>query len=278
MNQLDLPLEVELNKIGECPVCGKGQMLQGAAGWTCDYFHTLEDKCSFTIFSVYDGYELMEEDAKALITIGQTEEKQFYTLAGKPFRGILKRAGSQIKVVGQGDYLKNNCPKCGGRVRELKNGYACEHFFEEGDNHCTFWVHKTMCNREISKEEVEELITKHYTEVLDGFFAQGKYFSSCIVLDKEKGAILNADICICPKCGGRVFAGIKAYNCSNYRNPSVKCDFVIWRNLAGHRMKVKEVRGLCEEGKSDLMTFFSKEGSPYTRRLIIDDNGNVKMV
>lgn len=277
MNQHDLPSEVVLRKIGVCPICGKGDMVQGAAGWTCNYFHSLEDKCSFTIFASYDGYELMEDDAVALITVGRTNEKQCFTLGGKPFNAILKRVGTKIIVCSNGQYLNGLCPKCGNRVRELKNGYACEHFFEEGNRHCDFYITKHICNREISKEEVEVLLNTKRTEVLDGFSAQGKVFSSCLVVNKD-GVVLDGEICECPKCGGRVFAGIKAYNCNNYRNPDVKCDFVIWRILAGHRMTVNEVKQLCENSQTDLMTFYNKEGVPYTKRLIINPDGIVKMI
>ena len=124
MNQNDLPLEVVLHRIGECPVCHKGQMLQGSAGWTCDYFKNLQDKCTFTIFQSYDGYVLTEDDAVELITAGKTGKRNFHTLDGKPFTAILKLVGNKIKVVGENAILSVRCPKCGGKVKEMQKGYA----------------------------------------------------------------------------------------------------------------------------------------------------------
>ena len=99
MNQNDLPLEVELHRIGPCPVCGKGQMLQGAAGWTCDYFRTLDDKCTFTIFSSYSNYLLTEEDAVALIRDGRTMKHNFMTQSGKGFVARLVLEDGKVKDV-----------------------------------------------------------------------------------------------------------------------------------------------------------------------------------
>lgn len=278
MEQNDLTAEVILRRIGECPVCHKGRMTQGTAGWTCDYFQNLQDKCTFTIFSSYDGYTLSEADAIQLITEGETGPKPFVTLSGKPFTARLKRVGSKIKVVGDNAAMDIPCPACGRKVKETQSGYACEGFFKEGAEHCNLWIPKVICERSISKDEVEEVLENMSTEVLDGFSANGKTFSSCLTVKQDGTVALNGEICRCPKCGGTVFAGIKAYNCSNYRNPAVKCDFVVWRVQSGHRMTVDEVRMLCLQGSTPLLEFRTREGVTYTRRLIIDEKGNVKMV
>ncbi len=278
MEQNDLTPEVVLRRIGECPVCHKGQMTQGTAGWTCDYFRNLQDKCTFTVFGSYDGYVLTEEDAVRLITEGETEPKPFVTLSGKPFTARLKRVGDKIKVVGDNAVLDIPCPACGRKVKELQNGYACEGFFKEGVDHCNLWIPKTICERPISREDVEELLENTSTEVLDGFSANGKTFSSCLTVKQDGTVSLDGQICRCPKCGGTVFAGIKAYNCSNFRNPAVKCDFVVWRVQSGHRMTVDEVRSLCLQGSTPVLEFRTREGVTYTRRLIITETGDVKMV
>lgn len=277
MNQNDLPLEVKLHRIGPCPVCGKGQMLQGSAGWTCDYFKSLDDKCAFTIFGTYDGYVLNEDDALELIRTGCTGERQFQTRAGVPFTGRLRREGDKIKVVSSSSNLDTPCPNCGSKVRKTQKGYACLNFFRDGKDHCNLWIQGEICGRHITDEEAEQLLERGYTEVLDGFESNGKPFSSCLVINKNGEAVLNGDICRCPKCGGRVYAGIKAYNCSNFRNPAVKCDFVIWRNLAGHVMKVDEVRMLCANGYSPVYTFYTKDGKPYEKRLVLTADGRIIM-
>lgn len=277
MNQNDLPLIVELHRIGRCPVCGKGQMLQGTAGWTCDYFKSLEDMCAFTIFGTYDGYTLNEADALELMNDGLTGERQFHTRAGVPFTGRLKRIGDKIKVISSSSNLDTPCPNCGSKVRKTQKGYACLNFFRDGTDHCNLWIQGEICGRRITDEEAEQLLERGYTEVLDGFEANGKTFSSCLVINKKGEAVLDSDICRCPKCGGRVHAGIKAYNCSNFRNPAIKCDFVIWRKLAGHVMTVDEVRMLIANGHSHIMTFYTRENKPYEKRLVLTPEGKVVM-
>lgn len=278
MEQKDLKIEVVLHRIGKCPVCQKGQMLQGTAGWTCDYFKSLEDKCTFTIFGTYDGYTLTEEDAVQLITIGYTEEHTFTTADGKRFTGKLELKDGKVRVCSNHQYLDGYCPCCGGKIREVSKGYVCENFFIEGKDHCKIWISKKICERTITKEEVEILLKQGYTEVLDGFYAQGKQFSSCLVI-KGGDVFLDGSVCLCPKCKtGTVYAGVKAYNCSNYRNPAIRCNFVIWRNLSGHCMKIKEVKDLCENRQTPLMVFKTKEGVEYERQLVLDQEGNVRFL
>ena len=279
MNQNDLSKEVILHRIGICPVCNKGQMLQGSAGWTCDYFHSLEDKCTFTIFQSYDGYELTEEDAVQLITNGETDIKSFHTLNGKPFTAKLKRIGNKVKVVGANETLSVRCSKCGGKVKEMQKGYSCENFFKEGEEHCGVWIPKEICGRTISIKEAEECLEYGRTEVLDGFKTQqGKEFSSCMVMQENGNFQLDGKICVCPKCGGMVYAGIKGYNCSNYRNMLVKCDFVIWRSIFGRKITVNDVRTLCTSRQTGIMDFKTKDGKLIQRAMLLNDEDKVKLI
>ena len=278
MDQNELYPEVILRKIGTCPVCGKGQMLQGAAGWTCDYFHTLEDKCTFTIFQKYYGYELSEEDAVDLITKGETGIKDLTTREGKLFRGILKRSGDKIKAASVNRQLPLPCPHCGGRVKEVENGYVCERFFDKGDGHCGFWLPKIISDRPVRYQEALDLMQYGRTEVLDGFRSMGKEYSSCLTLADDGTVLIDSRICRCPKCGGTVYAGIKGFNCSNFRNPVIRCDFVIWRVIGKRKTTVDDVRKLCSQGQTDLCTFYTMDNEPYEKSLVLDEQFKVRMV
>lgn len=280
MDQNDLPLEVVLHRIGPCPVCGKGQMVQGTAGWTCDYFRSLDDKCSFTIFGSYNGYILNEEDAVALIQDGRTMKHNFVTQSGKGFVARLVLEDGKIKVVGENRTLSVRCPNCGGKVKETQKGYACENFFAEGNENakCQLYIPKAVCERFISEEEVLEVLEKGHSEVLDGFFTQDREFSAYVTVGPNGACKLDSAVCKCPKCGGTLYCNSKGYTCGNYSNPAVQCKFVVWRNISGHDMTMDEVRTLCTHKTTPVLVFRTVEGVEYSGRLVINDQWQVKRV
>lgn len=276
MDQNDLPIEVVLHRIGPCPICGKGQMLQGTAGWTCDYFRTIHDKCTFTIFSSYSGYELTEEDAVALIRDGRTMKHNFVTQGGRGFVARLVLEDGKVKVVGENRTLSVRCPNCGGRVMETQKGYACENFFLDDSHKCPLYIPKAVCERFISEAEVLEVLEKGRTEALDGFHAQDREFSAFIAMQADGSCRLESAVCRCPRCGGTLHVGSKGFTCSNYSTPGVECRFVVWRNISGHQMTLDEVRSLCSHRMSPVLTFRTVSGVEYSGRLVITDDWQVK--
>lgn len=280
MDQNDLPIEVVLHRIGPCPVCGKGQMVQGTAGWTCDYFKSLDDKCAFTIFGSYNGYMLNEEDAVALIRDGRTMKHNFVTQSGKGFVARLVLEDGKVKVVGENRTLSVRCPNCGGKVKETQKGYVCENFFVEGSQSekCQLYIPKAVCERFISEEEVLEVLEKGRSEVLDGFFTQDREFSAYLTVGPGGTCKLDSAVCKCPKCGGTLYCGSKGYTCGNYSNPAVQCRFVVWRNISGHIMTMDDVRTLCTHRTTPVLVFRTVEGVEYSGRLVINDQWQVKRV
>ena len=274
MNQNDLPLEVVLHRIGTCPVCGKGQMTQGTAGWTCDYFKTIHDKCMFTIFSKYSGYELTEEDAVALIKDGRTMKHDFVTQGGKHFVARLVLDEGKVKVVGDNRTLSVPCPNCGDKVMETLKGYACRRFFEAEDR-CPLYIPKEVCGREVDEDAVLQVLEYGKSAVMDGFEAQGRTFSAYMKLADDGTCRLESAVCTCPRCGGTLYAASKGFVCSNYSKPGVNCRFVIWRNMSGHEMTIDEVITLCKHGATPVITFRSTTGTEYSGRLVVNAEGRV---
>jgi hypothetical protein len=106
-------------------------------------------------------------------------------------------------------------------------------------------------------------------QVLDGFTSlDGKVFSSLLVV-KDDGIVgLDSKVTICPSCGGNILAGPIAYNCSNFKNPEVNCNFSLWRNIAGHHVSAEEMRQICEEGRTrEPLELFQNNGAVYFQRL-----------
>lgn len=278
MEQKDLQVEVHLHKIGQCPICHKGQMLKGTAGWTCDYFQSLKEKCAFTIFKSYQGYDLTEEDALELIEKGETGKRIFHTLSGVPFIAQMKIIDGKVKVIGENHVLQNRCPICGEPVKETQKGYVCENFFKDGDNHCNLYISKNICGHIVTINEAENLLKNKRTEPIDGFINNGKSFTSCLVLQPNGSVLLDGKVCKCPKCGGIVYAGVKAYNCSNYRDPNIRCDFVVWRNMHGRDITTEDVKAVCENRITPMMTFKTKSGDTMQRSLYLNDEFKIQLI
>ena len=161
MNQSELKDKVTLKYIGTCPVCGKGRMLQGSAGWTCNHFKDWQDKCEFTIFGMYSGHTVTEEEAVKLITEGKTEEMDLFTKEGKKYRGILTVQDGKVKVRGVRRYLDTRCPVCGGKVWETGGGWVCE---GAAAGRCSMFIPAVVCSRHTQPEDVRQLLSEGRTE------------------------------------------------------------------------------------------------------------------
>jgi len=61
----------------------------------------------------------------------------------------------------------------------------------------------------------------------------------------------------CPKCGGEIHENYKKFQCQ-------KCDFSLWKIVAGRQLEIPEVEELIEKGKvGPLQGFRSKQGFPF---------------
>lgn len=70
----------------------------------------------------------------------------------------------------------------------------------------------------------------------------------------------------CPKCGGEVVENYKKFQCS-------KCDFFIWKIIAGRQFDITEVEKLITERQiGPLDGFRSKNGRPFSAVVKLDSN------
>ena len=146
---------------------------------------------------------------------------------------------TETKIIGR-------CPVCGGNVVKTCKGYRCENNTGE-DGKCGLFINGVIGNRKMADAEVAELLEKR-SILLDGFATkEWKTFPTVLV---------------------EIRVGAKAFNCSNYRQEGSPCDFVIWRNIAGHLMTLDEVREICADGvTSHEVEMFGENGSVYRRKL-----------
>ena len=117
---------------------------------------------------------------------------------------------------------------------------------------------KTIAQREIPLEAAEILARGKKTPFMTGFKSrEGNDFSSRLVLTENLDISFDNTLCKCPKCGGNLYINKKAYNCSNYRNEAIKCDFVIWREMSGRSITPEEAIELCEKKETPVLTGFT---------------------
>ncbi len=148
----------------------------------------------------------------------------FRSRSGQPFSARLK-LGPEGKVTfvfsqesseGESRQIVNeeplgSCPVDGGSILETATAYTCEHALKEAPS-CSFRIGKQILSREISREEVAQLLRERKTALLPGFLSRKtkRRFSAFLELKEggkigfafEKRAPSSA-----PKAGSRGSAG-----------------------------------------------------------------------
>ena len=161
---------------------------------------------------------------------------------------------TETKIIGR-------CPVCGGNVVKTCKGYRCENNTGE-DGKCGLFINGVIGNRKMADSEVAELLEKR-SILLDGFATkEWKTFPTVLVMAADGSITMESVVARCPRCGGEIRVGAKAFNCSNYRQEGSPCDF------AGHLMTLDEVREICADGvTSHEVEMFGENGSVYRRKL-----------
>ena len=279
-------METALNKIGKCPICGKGEMVEGSLGYMCNFLKDAEDKCSFNIYHTYFGKVITEEIAKELNTSGRTPV--FHDLQKKDgtlFSAALVIDQDKSKVVPEfsNQILNIKCPNCNSEIEELLSGYACVKFHKTDDKNnklCNFFVPKQIAGREIPIQAVECLCEEKITPFMNGFKdREGKEFETRLYLNPDMKISFSNNVCKCPQCGGDIYAGKKAYNCSNWQDEKIRCSFTVWKEMYGRRITPEEVSILCENKETKILSGFrDKEGNTFERKLCIDESFKVRAI
>ena len=87
---------------------------------------------------------------------------------------------------------------------------------------------------------------------------------------------LADDPVICPKCRqGRIIEGRRGYGCARWREG---CDFVVWKEVAGHRLSEQELRALIGRGRTDpIRDLIDADGRRITARILLDDDHHPRL-
>jgi DNA topoisomerase III len=155
---------------GSCPRCQQGFVRETPKGAGCSRW---QDGCTFSVWREVHGKKLSDSQMKELIQKRRT----------KVIKGFKKKTGTgtydarlvineEFKVrlefdnpIGA-DTTLGTCPQCKeGTIRQTPKGAGCNRW-KEG---CTFSVWREMYGKELSDDQIKELIEKRRTEKIAGF-------------------------------------------------------------------------------------------------------------
>ena len=232
-----------------------------------EYREKLED------FIRRETLSMVEKDLKSELVA------RIRPLAGKGARGIA--AKKKIGVA---------CPVCGGEMETTPFGYGCGNYKKDGTG-CKFSI-GSIAGRDLTEEEVKELIEKGRTQVLSGFVSKSrKKFEGALVLEKnEEGQVnVNFDFSMnqpkvieglsCPACGGEIEIVPYGYSCKNHTREGDGCYFSIGK-LAGKSLSVDDITELVTNHRTGtLRGFKSKTGKKFDACLMLskDEDGKVSL-
>lgn len=166
--------------------------------------------------------------------------------------------------------LQNKCRLCKGNIVEMPLSYVCTNWKETG---CSFSIWKKVAGKRLSFDHAVQLLDSGKTGWLTGFTSKkGAPFEGALVV--EDGAVkfdFKKKIGTCPKCKNDLIEFPKSISCSSWKE--TKCDFVIWKQIAGKVISETIIQELLKKGKTDVLQGFkSREGNPFSAKLILSNN------
>lgn len=204
---------------------------------------------------------------------------------------IKKASGHMNSESMRGNFhdLDTKCPKCGGTegFRESFKAYDCK------NADCKLVVWKTVSSRELEPEEVRSLLETGAVGPLKGFKSKmGRPFEAKLVLNEATewkttfdfgdGGTRNNEpfnketarlvVDKCPVCAkGSVYDTGGAYACEHAVSETKTCAFRMGRIILQRSIADDDIRKICAEGRTDLLTkFISKKGRPFSAFLVLD--------
>ena len=217
--------------------------------------------------------------------------EEIRTLVAGVIQKIKDASGHVSSETMRGNFhdLTTKCPRCGSTAgfKESFKAYDCQ------NPECKLVVWKTVSSRELEPTEVTTLLETGSVGPIKGFKSKmGRPFEAKLALsegtewkttfdfgdggirsnepfNKEAATLIVEKCPVCEK-GGIYEAGI-AYACEQGLGPEKKCAFRMGKMILQREISPDDVRKICTEGKTNLLTkFISKKGRPFNAFLVLD--------
>jgi len=171
---------VDLANLGPCPCC-HAPVMRGRTGYGCSKW---KDGCKFVLPGVLWGLTIPPVLAREILihkrsltphSIEVDGTRHFAHLRfdkkGQPAYDVADTA----KKAGAAEESLGACPVCAGDVVVGKKAYGCSNW----KNGCRFVVWKTIAQKEITPDIVQQLLKSQVTDTLTGFTSKaGKAFDA----------------------------------------------------------------------------------------------------
>ncbi len=171
---------IDLTNLGPCPTC-QSPVIRGRSGYGCSQW---KSGCTFVLPGVLWGLEINPVLAREILIhkrsltpypIKDGKKSHFAHLCfdqkGRPSYEV----ASEAQKAAASDESLGTCPVCSGDVVVGKKAYGCSNW----RNGCRFVVWKTMAQKEIPLEFVQQLLQDQITGEITGFTSKaGKPFNA----------------------------------------------------------------------------------------------------
>ncbi len=252
----------EAEALGDCPACGRPVRERGKI-FTCDSGR----ECPFVVFGEMSGKTIAEPVVRELLEHSRSSILEgFKDRDEHPFSGRLEWQSGKVRVV-RADPREElaspgPCPGCGKDVGFSRGRWRC--------SGCELSLPGTVAQRDLSPEEVAQLLSEGRTKRLHGFRQKsGTVFRATLVLDEERRVRIDYSSGAgeegeplppgapppalgrrvhCPVCvqgashePGYVIAGREAWGCSRWKQGcTMRVPFVV----EGQRLKDEDALSL----------------------------------
>jgi DNA topoisomerase-3 len=216
----------DTDALGQCPLC-KRPVYERGWFYRCKEQPGVErsDDCPFRIWKDKSGRYIDRATARTLLEKGETSELEGFTFRdGRTYQGVLRLVDGEVtleRVAGsEGERSSDTpeyevdarplgpCPRgCGSQVIETPTSFICEEALEaerkraaaraagerrtrpkaDDPKPCPMVLPRTVCRREITREEALQYLREKKTEMLTDFISRfGRPFSARLFL-KDNG-------------------------------------------------------------------------------------------
>ncbi|MCF6248696.1 MAG: DNA topoisomerase III [Desulfobacula sp.] len=249
----------------KCPVSSVLTSPEETARW----------EMSLNNIALGDGKE--RKNTKFLINI-----KKFVTDAVNELK-IAKFESRNFETDVQALTIVGNCPACEDQVCEIKKAYGC------GNKSCDFVIWKKIAGKNISLKMAANLLKYRKSGPFKGFISKKKKrFSASLKISKDEGAWkVSFDFNdlkkpkakpeirkttgqvepVCPLCGGKIIEGKKGYGCANWRLDDGNCLFVIWKEISGKKLSLKNIETLLTGKTTRSFVLKDKTGNKFKAKM-----------